>query len=206
MTLPCPGSVAIPECTTVQIIEPSTDLIVDTAGTTSDLDERGDLPLTQGQTTASVTFLAQKLNANYHFEYLYVDAQGNVHPGAVVVVPVTWTIAGFSVVFAGSPIGAGYVLRWRVVIVTTTTLVQTDAPEDLYLQMPRTNLMAITFLNPRSSTTYGFAELRVENLIDPPAGQAVIAVQPYVKTFTGFGLAVNPTPPSDNYFLRVRTP
>jgi hypothetical protein len=195
-----------PDCNTVQIIEPKGDLIVDTAGTTSDMDERGDLTLVQGQTSASVTFQVPKLNANYHFEYLYVDAQGNVHPGAVIIVPTIWTMQGFTVVFAGAPIGTGYVLHWRVVIVVTSILGQVDAPEDLYLQMPQTNLMAITFINPRSTLTYGFAELRVENLIDPPAGQAVISVQPYLKTLTGFGLAVNPTPPSANYFLRVRTP
>jgi hypothetical protein len=194
------------DCDVIQIIEPRQDLLVDTAGASSDMDERGEVTLSAGQTNVTVTFEVRKLSADYHFEYLYVDAVGVSHPGAVSVIPSVKTIEGFSVVFAGAPIGAGYVLNWRVVIVQTTTLLQVDAPEDLYLRMPRTSTMAVTFLNPRSSTGYGFSELRVENLVDAPASQALIHVQVYAKTLSGCSLAVNPRPPSDNYFLRVRTP
>lgn len=198
---PCPT-----DCSTVQIIEPNSDLLVDTAGTTSDVDERGELALTEGQVNASVMFVTPKLNTEYTFEYLYVDAMGDIQPGAVVVIPTVRSVDGFGVAFAGAPIGDGYVLRWRVVIARTSTLVQTDAPEDLYLQIPQTVLMTITFANPRSGTTYGFTELRVENLVDPPSAQAVIHVQVWQKTINGFSIAINPTPPSSNYFLRVRTP
>lgn len=201
MSCPCTT-----DCDTIQIIEPNSDLVVDTAGSSSDLDERGEVELTEGQTNAVVTFSVQKLNTNYHFEYLYVDAMGDLHPGAVVVIPTTRAVEGFAVVFAGAPIGTGYVLHWRVVIVRTSTLVQIDAPEDQYIRMPQTNTMAVTFVNPRSGTNYGFTELRVENLTDLPADQAVINVQVYLKTISGFIMAVNPTPPTDNYFLRMRTP
>lgn len=197
----CPAN-----CETVQIIEPNNDLLVDTAGTTSDVDERGELVLIPGQTSADVAFQVNKLNVNYNFEYLYVDSPNDPHPGSVVPVPVTRGVGGFSVAFAGSPIGAGYVLHWRVTIARTSALIQTDAPESLYLQLPRAALMDISFVNPRSSVNYGFSELRVENLHDAPAVQTPIHVQVYQKLLTGFSIAINPTPPTDFYYLKVRTP
>lgn len=202
----CQPSSGLVDCDTVQIIEPSSDLIVDVAGTTSDLDERGEVALVEGQISASVVFQVAKLNTNYSFEFLYVDALGEVQPGAVVVIPNVKSITGFSVVFAGAPIGTGYILHWRVVINRTSSLLQIDLPENLYLRMPKANVMAITFVNPRSNVEYGFAELRVENLTDPPAQQAVVSVQVYLKTVNGFAVAVNPTPPTESYFLKVRTP
>jgi hypothetical protein len=194
------------DCDTVQLIEPRTDLLVDTAGSTSDVDERGAVELSDGQESADVTFQIPKLNVNYRFEYLYVDALDLDDPGAVQVIPNGQSTHGFSVLFAGSPIGAGYVLRWRVVIAISSTLLQIDAPEDLYLQMPRASTMQVAFMNQRSNTNYGFSELRVENLDDPPGGQALIHVQVYAKTLNGCSLAVNPRPPNDHYFLRLRTP
>jgi hypothetical protein len=195
-----------PNCDTVQIIEPNDDLLVDTAGQNSDFDERGELPLTAGQLNASVLFQVQKLNAAYQFEYLYVDALGNAKPGGIQVIPVTRGTTGFTVVFAGTPIEVGYVLHWRVVIRRTSTLVQIDAPENLYLPIPRSSTMGITFVNPRSGVDYGFSELRVENLVDPVENQAIIRVQVYSKSIDGFIVAVNPRPPTNNYFLKVRTP
>lgn len=203
MSCQSPGTV---ECDTVQIIEPKDDLLVDTANTRSDMDERGEVELVNGQTSAVIIFAVPKLNAFYHFEYLYIDAMGNTNPGGIQIVPTVRAIEGFAVLFAGLPIGAGYVLHWRVVVTQTSSLVQIDAPEDLYLQMPHANLMAVTFVNPRSNTNYGFTELRVENLTDPPAGQALIGVQVVTKTTGGFVVAVNPMPPTNFYFLRVRTP
>jgi hypothetical protein len=194
------------ECDTVQIIEPNDDLLVDTAGTTNDIDERGELPLHAGQINAVVLFQVNKLNSNYRFEYLYVDAMGDNHPGAVQVVAVLRVVEGFAVTFAGSPLNDLCVLHWRVVVSRQSTASVIDSPEDLYLQMPRTNTMAVTFHNPRSGTSYGFTELRVENLTETPNVQAIIRVQVYQKTISGFSLGVNPTPPSDFYFLRVRTP
>lgn len=197
----CPAN-----CDTVQLLEPNDDLLVDTGGPSSDVDERGELVLEEGQSTAAITFAVNKISVNYHFEYLYVDALGVVHPGSVAVVPVEQSLSGFAVVFAGSPIGAGYVLRWRVVVTRTTTLVAVDKPEDLYLRMPRANLMTVSFLNARSNTAYGFTELRVENTSDVAGSQAIIRVQVVFKSLSGFVIGVNPTPPTDNYFLRVRTP
>jgi hypothetical protein len=198
-----------PNCDTVQIIEPKDDFLVDTAGTSSDMDERGSLELTVGQTQAVIAFLVPKINAEYNFEYLYIDAMGDPganFPGAIQIIPTVRSRDGFGVVFAGSPIADGYVLHWRVTIVRTSSLIQIDAPENLYIQMPRANTMPVAFVNPRSSIAYGFSELRVENLNTPPSQQAVIHVQVAQKTVNGFLLAVNPTPRNDFYFLKVRTP
>lgn len=194
------------ECQTIQIIEPRDDLLVDTAGSTSDMDERGELPLVEGQVNAFVDFTVHKLNTNYHFEYLYIDAIGNAHPGATQIIPTSRQVDGFAVVFAGAPIGDGYVLYWRVTIVRSSTSVQIDTPEDLYLQMPKSSLMSVTFVHERSNTDYGFTELRVENLHDAPESQQPIHVQVYQKMLGGFLLAVNPRPRTDFYFLKVRTP
>lgn len=193
------------ECDTIQIIEPKGDFLVDTAGSTSDMDERGEVALHAGQLHVVVYFRVPKLNPYFNFEYLYIDAMGNPHPGGVHVIPTVRANEGFAAVFAGSPVEAGYVLHWRVTIVRTSTLVQIDAPELLYLPMPRTSVMNVLFVNPRSNLNYGFTELRVENL-SQEGGQAIIHVQVIVKTLIGVALGVNPVPRSDNYFLRVRTP
>jgi hypothetical protein len=67
--------------------------------------------------------------------------------------------------------------------------------------------MVVPFTNPRSGTNYGFSELRVENLLDPPASQAIIRVQVTAKTISDFTLSVNPTPANgSHYFLAARTP
>lgn len=194
------------ECETVQIIEPRDDLLVDVAGNTNDMDERGEVVLSSGQVNASVLFQVSKLNAEYRFEYLYVDAIGNANPGSIQIIPTIRTITGFAVVFAGAPIGAGYVLHWRVTVHKTSAVILVDYPENLYLQMPRTNTMAVAFHQPRSGVEYGFSELRVENLTEAHNVQAIIRVQVYQKGINGFTLAVNPKPPTDFYFLKVRTP
>jgi len=203
------------ECDTVQIIEPQGDFLVDTAGTTSDLDERGELELHTGQTHAEILFRVPKISVNYNFEYLYVDAEGIPHAGGLHVVPTSRQTYGFQVVFAAgvppptpeAPPGSVYVLHWRVTIVRTSSLVQVDAPERIYLLMPHSSTMIVPFTNPRSGTEYGFSELRVENLLDDPATQAIIRVQVTAKTTTSFTLSVNPTPAAGkHYFLAARTP
>jgi hypothetical protein len=201
----CPGTGI--ECDTVQIIEPNTDLLVDTAGANSDIDEHGEVLLNQGQTGVIVYFVVPKLNANYSFEYLYVEAANppQSHPGTVIPIPTIKLNIGFGIRLAGSPIAPGYVLKWRVTIKRTSSLVQIDAPENLYLQMPRTTTMQVVFANPRGGVDYGFSELRVENLIDTTR-RALIHVQVYQKGLNGFFLDVNPRPPTDHYFLKVRTP
>jgi hypothetical protein len=170
------------------------------------MDERGELVLTEGQIHALVYFQVTKLNATYNFEYLYVDSLQDPHPGAIQVVPTLKSRDGFFVTFAGAPLNELSVLHWRVTIVRTSALVQIDAPEDLYLRMPQDIIMGVTFVNPRSTTTYGFSELRVENLIDPVNTQPVIHIQVGFKNTLGFYVAVNPRPRNDNFFLKVRTP
>ena len=203
------------QCDTVQIIEPRDDLLVDVAGATNDMDERGSVELVDGQINAVVLFEVPKLSPDYSFEYLYVDAMGNVEPGAIQVVPTVRAIEGFAVVFAGAPFtlpplppGSGnYVLHWRVVVHRTSTLVLIDAAEDLNVQLtPHANTQVIAFRQPRSGTNYGFTELRVENLTEDPSRIAVINVMVTHKTISGFTIAMNPRPPSEFYFLRVRTP
>lgn len=195
------------ECDTVQIIEPQGDFLIDTAGSTSDLDERGSVILDVGQTAASVLFQVPKLNTSYNFEYLYVDVTGHQPPGGIHVIPTRRAIEGFDVVFAGAPIDEGYVLHWRVTVVRTSLLILVDHPEDLYILMPPTNLLTIPFTNPRSGTNYGFSELRVENLIDDPMRMPLIRVQVVAKTVSGFTVAVNPIPRAGtHFFLKVRTP
>jgi hypothetical protein len=203
------------ECDTVQIIEPQSDFLVDVAGTTSDLDERGELELFTGQTHAEILFQVPKISINYNFEYLYVDAEGIPHAGGLHIVPTVRKTYGFQVVFAAgvpppspqAPPGSVYVLHWRVTVVRTSSLVQVDAPESIYLLMPHSSTMVVPFTNPRSNTNYGFSELRVENLLDLPAHQAIIRVQVTAKTISDFTLSVNPTPAmGSHYFLAARTP
>ena len=62
------------------------------------------------------------------------------------------------------------------------------------------------FHQPRSGTNYGFSELRVENLTEGPSGLTPINVMVTHKTISGFTIAINPRPPTEFYFLRVRTP
>jgi len=198
----CPAN-----CDTVQIIEPKHDLIVGVGSANNDVDEQGEIALVQGQRNVIVVFQVPKINAGYNFEYLYVDCEGIVHPGTVHPIPTVRAAEGFACVLAGSPLTSGYVLHWRVVVKDAPIIVQIDAPEDLYIQLPQgQNNLTITFVNPRSDTNYGFSELRVENLHDLHQNQAVIRVQVYQKTLSGFSIAINPRPPSIFYFLRVRTP
>ena len=194
-------------CRTIQVIEPSSTLPAGSWRNDPSLDESGDTPLTQGQTEAAVTFVTPKVSGNYRFEFLYVDAFGVTNPGDSEPVVVTQTQFGFTVKFSGSPIGIGYIMRWRVLVVDSEIVPGlVDTPESKYLQLPQSSTMVILFDNPRSSNLYGFTELRVENLIDAAVAQTPILVQVVAKTLTGFTLALNPTPPNDNYFLAMRTP
>ena len=201
------GFQGVTECSTTQIIEPDGDLLVETSGSpTSDMEERGFVNLAPGQTSVSVVFEVPKLNATYHFEYLYIDDIGDTRPGAIQIVPSARAREGFTLLLAGAPIQSGYVLHWRVSITQTAELVGVDTPEVLYLPLLHQPVMGVFFHNPRSGTNYGFSELRVENLTDPHQVQAIIHVQVVQKTTIGFTIAVNPMPPTGNYFLAARTP
>ena len=202
-TIPCG------DCTTQQLLEPD-GTIITVIETDPAISESGSVPLTNGQTEAHVDFVVPKASLNYRFEYLYVDSLGLpdiVIPVDVDPVPILQTIFGFTVRFVSAP-ADGYILRWRVVVLDLepTTIGNLDQPQTLYLQMPQAATFVVSLINPRSTTDYGFSELRVENLIDAPGGQAPIWVQVTQKTQVNFSLAVSPTPPSNNYFLAARIP
>jgi len=202
-------------CNSIQVIEPDASLPVGVAGGTSDpsLTESGEVVLVANQSEVSVTFTAMKASEAYRFEYLYVDAFGIINPGAIEPVVQAQSRYGFTVDLAAVAPVPGYVLRWRVVVIALGSTTSVDKPESLYLQMPWatppigvTPIMNILFVNPRSNVNYGFTELRVENLVDPPALQTPIRVQVYEKRTDGFRICFNPLPPTPNYFIAVRTP
>lgn len=220
-TPPCPpcGNTGPQDCTTFQIIEPDATLPV-ASGAVLDpsLQERGEVVLNASQSEVSVLFAVPKAG-DYRFEYLYVDAFGVSNPGTIHPVPITQSSAGFTVDLAGVPPISGYILRWHVVVVAIGSTLNVDAPESFRVQLPSAFpeglpipvppqffTLTVTFQNPRSGTTYGFSELRVENLIDDPGTQTPIVVQVYQKTTTNFSVVFNPTPPTQNYFLVGRTP
>jgi hypothetical protein len=199
-----------PACTTIQLIEPDPTLPVGTIGppgSDPSLIEFGDVVLSQGQGVLSVTFQTPKAG-DYRFEYLYVDALGLTSPGVVDIVPVSQSIYGFTVDLSGVPLATGYILRWRVVVVTVVTTPGSliDAPEAIRIQLAMTNTFTVAFVNPRSNTNYGFSELRIENLTDLPANQMPILAQVIAKTTLNFTVALSPTPNNTNYYLVARTP
>lgn len=204
--IPTPG---VQECNTIQLLEPDGDVPVAVqGGVDSALDERGQVVLTDGQSEVSVEFTKPKLNANYRFEYLYVDTLGLVQPGVISAVPVTQTTMGFVVELAGAAIGTGYILRWRVVIVDAEVVSSPtpDVPESIYVNLPQNNVFSYNFQNPRSTQDYGFSELRVENLIDLPGAQIPIFPQVIVKQEQAFTVLLSQTPNNGNYYLVARTP
>ena len=206
----------------IQLIEPDVTLPTVTLpppGNDPGVVEAGNVILTADIGVVSVSFAAMKLG-DYRFEYLYVDALGLTNPGIIDVVPVTQNLFGFTVNLAGVPIADGYILRWKVAVVSVTGQVLVDAPESFRVQMPNLTpgtiptplppeiiTMDVTFQNPRSNTNYGFSELRVENLVDTLfADQSVIGIQVVQKSVTGFKIMFRPVPPTPNYYLVGRTP
>lgn len=210
----CPPGSGV-QCDTIQIIEPDESLPVGTAGGSQDpsLTERGEETLAAGQTTVNVTFVTPKSSEQYRFEYLYVDAFGVINPGTIMAVPTVQTKYAFTVELAGEPPQEGYILRWRVVVISIGETGVIDSPESLYVQLNHTigdestnPIQDILFVNPRSGTSYGFTELRVENLTDDPLIQYPVFVQVVEKRIDGFKIAINPVPDSPYYYLAVRTP
>lgn len=200
-----------PNTRNIQLLEPD-DLVLTTTSSGSmdaSLQESGEVALSAGQLVAEVHFSVTKASADYRFEYLYVDAFGKfVHPGIINIVVVVANEFGFGVEFAGVPPEDGYVLRWRVVVISTSIgTAFEDFPETLYVRIPAlAAALTVTFLNPRSTVNYGFKELRVENLTDPLASQRIILAQVVVKTILNFTVGLNPRPNNDHYFLVARTP
>jgi hypothetical protein len=216
----CPPGSGV-QCDTVQIIEPDESLPVGTAGGTADptLQERGEVVLSIGQSEVSVVFAAVKASEVYRFEYLYVDAFGIINPGGILPTVQAQSKYGFTVDLAGSAPAAGYVLRWRVVVVLTSiTPSAVDTPENLRVRMPfhfgtipvplppEFSVLTVPFVNQRSNVNYGFSELRVENLDDDPIDQVVVNIQVVEKNLGDFTITFNPVPPTANYYLVARTP
>jgi hypothetical protein len=206
----CPGNGI--QCDTVQVLEPDSSVPVADAGGTADpsITERGEYVLAEGETLVEIAFLHLKASPQFRFEYLYVDTLDvpgiEVHPGVHVCVPILQTTEGFGLRIAGAPIHAGYVIRWRVVVVDFT-IVELDAPEQIVMPIPMlADLMSVPLQNPRSTPDYGFSELRVENLTDPAASQAIINVQVVGRSLGLFVLGINPRPPTANYVLVARIP
>jgi hypothetical protein len=199
-----------PSCQTIQVIEPDSTRQVATVpapGFDPSITEQGDVILSQGNGVVTVFFQTTKAG-DYRFEYLYIDGLGIGAPEIIPLVPVNQTIYSFSVDLGGYPLQDGYILRWRVVVVS---LIQTpgdmiDAPESIRLPLTTTPVFSATFVNPRSNILYGFSELRVENLIDLPGNQSPILAQVVAKTIVGFTVGLSPTPPNTNYYLVARTP
>jgi len=200
------------QCRTVQLIEPDDQKLVATSSGSADasLDESGVTALAPGAFDGEVTINFQTTKAGaYRFEYLYIDAFGFDNPGAIVVVPKTQTLYGFTVDLSGIPLDFGYNLNWRAVVVEigSTVAPPVDEPFSAYLPLPAlAAAFHVTFPTPRSNPNYGFSELRVENLIDLPGQQTPIAIQVCVKNEFGFTIAMNPHPPNSNYFLSARVP
>jgi hypothetical protein len=199
-----------PSCQTIQVIEPDPTLPTSTIpapGFDPSLTEQGNVILSSGVGIVSVTFSTVK-QGDYRFEYLYVDALGLATPEIIPVVPVSQSVYGFTVDLGAQPVIAGYILRWRVVVVTIVTVPGSlvDSPEAIRIQLPLSNTLTVPFANPRSNTQYGFSELRVENLTDLPSAQNPILAQVITKTLANFTVALSPTPNSTNYFLVARTP
>ncbi len=198
-----------PQCRTIQLIEPSDTLltsITSSGGRDQSIDESGSIALSVGSARLFVPFETQKVSANYRFEYLYIDALGIPNPGNIEPVVVDININGFLVDFAGVSIEEGYILRWRVVVQDITINLIVDAPEDLRLQLSPARTFTATFVNPRSTTNYGFSELRIENLTDPVDDQRIVNAQVVAKTTLGFTVGLNPPPDTTNYYLVCRVP
>lgn len=197
-------------CSTIQIIEPEDTLltsITSSGGRDQSLDESGSMTLPVSPVArVFVEFETPKVSVNYRFEYLYIDALGIPNPGNVLPVVVDQNINGFLVDLAGVPIEEGYILRWRVVVQDITISLVVDAPESQRVQLNPARSFTVTFVNPRSTTNYGFTELRIENLLDPVDSQRVVNCQVSEKTTVGFTVGLNPPPENTNYYLVVRTP
>lgn len=197
-------------CRVIQLLEPFDDTLVATpseGNVDKSYDEAGSEALAIGQLEVSVVFATPKVNEEYEFRALYIEAIGQATPSAIVVVPVTRTTTGFTVELSAGPDTAIYMLRWHV-HVTDLTVVQptASAPESGRTQLTLAAIIqTIPFTIVRVNATYGFLEFRVENLIDDPSTQSSTWVQVTAKTTTSFTISINPPPDTVNYYLVWRT-
>jgi len=199
-----------PACRSIQLIEPDSTLLtsISLGGADQSLDESGVTPIPISPVARLfVTFATPKASDDYRFDYLYIDVLGVNNPGAVVPVLVDANVNGFLVDFAGVPLGEGYVLKWRVVVVGQVIRgVGIDTPEVLRVRLPMARIHTVPFEFPRSTDTYSFTELRVENLATPADAQRVVNIQVVAKTTIDFTIGINPAPDNDDYFLVARVP
>lgn len=200
----------IPECRTVQVLEPDDTLLVGTSSGSVDqsLDERGDYAIPMNTLDFVITFSTLKASANYKFEYLYIDYVGDFDTGqsnTLIPVVALQGRSGFVIKMSGVVPDAHFVLHWRVVVQDITTIGELDKPEIIYFPLPRANTATIYLANPRSSNDYGFSEFRVENLTDPVGGQTPILAQVVARTNASFQIGLSPTPRTNNYYLVART-
>lgn len=199
----------IPECRTVQVLEPDDTLLVGTSSGSVDqsLDERGDYAIPLNTLDFQIIFTTLKASAVYKFEYLYIDYIGDILNQANTIVPtvVIQNQIGFAIKLSAVVPDANYVLRWRVVVQEIDVPTHIDEPETIYYQLPRANQATILLVNPRSSADWGFNEFRVENLTDPVNLQHPVLAQVVARTQYAFQVGLSPTPRTNNYYLAART-
>jgi hypothetical protein len=199
----------IPECRTVQVLEPDDTLLVGTSSGSVDqsLDERGDYAIPLNTLDFQILFTTLKASAVYKFEYLYIDYIGDILNQANTIVPtvVIQNQIGFAIKLSAVVPDVNYVLRWRVVVQEIDVSTHIDEPETIYFQLPRANTATVLLVNPRSSADWGFNEFRVENLTDPVASQTPILAQVVARTQFAFQIGLSPTPNTNNYYLAART-
>lgn len=202
-------STTSPACRTVTFIEPDDTVLTATSsgGADQSLDESGSTIIPLNTPEMRVYFVTPKAGTDYRFEYLYIDTLGQTTPGAIIPVVSEQLASSFVVELAGIPLLEGYILRWRVIVVSLTIGSLVDEPESLRVQiLKNTREQTFSFVNPRSSTNYGFTELRVENLLDPISTQRVVYPQIGAKTLLDFTVGFSTIVTTDNYFLVARTP
>jgi hypothetical protein len=193
-----------PECSTTQIIDDGSVIIGNEGDPT--LAEHGEVPLQTDQAEVVVLFDVPKAGV-YIFEYLYVDAFGQANPGTIQAVPIRQDMDGFTVELAGSPPLAGYVLRWRVVVIQigSEPIPEPDPPQNLYINLPQAQTYTVFWPIPRTVLNYGFSELRVEYNGDIPIGP-VITPMVILKAYDRFIIKLSETPANSFYYLVVRSP
>lgn len=199
-----------PACRTITTIEPDDTLLSVTSSGSTDrsLDESGDFAIPPNTPEIGIPFTVPKASSDYRFEYLYVDDLGIHNPGTMIPMVIQQTRSSFTVDLAGMPIIDGSILRWRVVVHDLNFDISlVDLPENLRVQIiPGERKQTLTFVHPRSDTNYGFTELRVENLDDPPETQRFIVPQVVFKSLTDFTVGFSTPANNANYYLTVRTP
>jgi hypothetical protein len=199
----------------IQILEPDSDILVGSGGSQDQaLEESGSVQLAIGQLEVIVIFQTLKLSNDYEFTVNYIENLVDPNPASIEGVPVLRTQGAFKLELDAQPDTVNYTLYWRVRVrsgTTTTQPIPTPSPSS---DLPDSGITPITqgassqlisFHQARSNKTYGFSELRIENLIDGQ-GQQSEWIQVVDKQFAGFTIIINPPTDTGNYNLVWRTP